>query len=100
MKLNEIVKDLDGKPLLENSEEVTLSAVLLRSLLTPMRGDENMAGQEKVKLAVLAMKINGKDEADFTAEETTLMKDRIGRAFAPIVVLRAWQALDPASISL
>lgn len=106
MKLNleTVITDLEGKPILESeapdAKPASLGSLLMRSLLIPMRGDEAMAGEEKVRLAVLAQRLHGAKTIEFTAEETSLLKDRTGKTYIlPLVVMRIWKAIDPASVN-
>lgn len=103
LDLTASLADFDGNPILDSdasdAKAATLGGLLLRSLLVPMRGDELMAGQEKVELAMLAQRLHGADEIELTAEETALLKERTGKTYLlPLVVMRIWQAIDPASV--
>lgn len=96
MNLNTPLLNLDGN---EFEDKATLKTVILGALINPIRGDEGMAPEAKVACFRLMMKVNDKaDDCSFTAEETTLIKDRVGRAYLPLVVGRVYQAIDPASI--
>lgn len=103
LDLHATITDLDGKPILEGDEPgakpASLGSLLMRSLLVPMRGDETMDGAEKVRLAMLAHRMHGVKSIELTAEEVTLLKDRTGKTYLlPLVVMRIWQAIDPASV--
>ena len=104
MKLTAEITDLDNKPINEgdgaDAKTVTLGGLLLRCLLLPLRGDDSLTGDQKVKVAMLAHKIHGKEDADLTAEEVTLLKDRSGKAFTPLIVMRIWALIDPASVKV
>jgi hypothetical protein len=54
------------------------------------------SGEEKVKRAKLALEVFDGGQHDLTAEETALAKKLVAKAYAPLVVMRAWELLDPA----
>lgn len=73
----------------------SLSEVVLKALLEDLRGDEVQSGKDKFDRALLAQRIHQSDgEADVTAEEVAMIKDRVGRAYPPLAVLRAWTILE------
>lgn len=81
----------------ENGKDITLAIVCVNALTAIARGEENMQGVEKVKRAKLAETIylaNG--QLKLTAEQTALLKELIGRLYTPLVVMRAWDLLDPS----
>lgn len=83
---------LDGKPV---SEDATLRKVCTESLLGVMKGDDAMGGADKAKLFSLAMQIEQEDAPDLSIEDWGKIKDRIGRGFAPLIVGRAYELIDP-----
>lgn len=91
--LSQDLKNLDGTSL---PEPQTLGAVLQNALLFPYQDEPNLAGEEKMRRASLALRIHSGD-GEMTVEEIALCKKLVAKAYAPLVVLRAWQALDPAS---
>lgn len=73
----------------------SLKEVVLKALLDDLRGDEHQTGKDKFDRALLAQRVHHSEgEADVTAEEIATMKERIGRAFSPLLVLGAWNALE------
>lgn len=73
----------------------SLSDVMLKALLEDLRGDEHQTGKDKFDRALLAQRIQQADKtAEITAEEIATIKDRIGRAFSPVVVFGAWNLLE------
>lgn len=88
----------DGTP----GEVMTLGLMAINVLLTTLIDErtgqpENVAPVEKVRHAKLAQDIfSAKAPLDLPAEDIALLKDRIGRAGAPLAVARAWAILDPA----
>ena len=91
--------DLEGKPIEDGSPEkgaFTLGQAAIRALTSPYPDEQNLAAEEKFKRAELAERIYKNPNLTLTAEETALVKKLIGKAYAPIIVLRAWPMLDPA----
>lgn len=90
---------LDGKPIPigpgEDSLNSTLRTIVENALLSPLRGDENVTGAKKAEMFILAMRAHTEDQCDMKAEEITMVKERIGRAFPPLIVGRAYEILDP-----
>jgi hypothetical protein len=60
-----------------------------------LRGDEGLGGAEKAKLFALALRIMQEDAPDLEIEDRSVVKERIGRAFAPLIVGRAFEMIDP-----
>jgi hypothetical protein len=102
---NTQLKDIDGQPLLDNIIEaglpkqvpVTLARIAANALLQNYPDEANLAGAEKVKRFELAMKVSSAKKAiPLVAEDIALIKERIAKAYGPLVVGRAWQLLDGA----
>jgi len=91
---------LDGKGLVEKANghevELTLSLVAINALLAMLPEEHALPATDKVRRFVIATKAVG--QAELTAEEIAIVKACIGRAYGPLVVARAWQLLDPASV--
>lgn len=96
----QIITDLDGNPVLESeATPLTLRKVAINSLLgtfTSQGGQpEQQSGETKVRLASLAQRIHSEpSDATLTIEEAALIKERIGKAYAALVVMRAWNMLE------
>lgn len=89
------ILDLDGKPI---EGDLTLGSLSVNALLATLMDHgqpEQLSGTEKVRQAVLAQKIHSEKTIDLQAEDVALLKDRIGRSYAPLAVMQAWQLLDP-----
>jgi len=90
--VTQILRDLDGKPIDENA---TLRKACLEALLSPLKGDENMQGADKQALFALADRVHAETSPDLAIEEWAKIKDRIGRAYPPLIVGRAYAMIDP-----
>lgn len=99
------IKDLDGNVIMEaasvpdgSPKAVTLGRVAVNAVLQNYPDEAGLAGDVKVKRFMLAMKVVDAGEVELTAEEVTALKERIAKAYGPLVVGRAWALLDPASV--
>lgn len=98
----QVIKDLDGKPLPINIEGrlpavATLGQVAKDALVNVLQEDAQLSGAVKYDHWVLAGKIYpDKSDVVLTAEELATIKERIGKAFGPLVVGPCWKLLDPA----
>jgi hypothetical protein len=87
------ILDLKGEPIIENGEQVTLGAITSNALLATYKDETDLAGEEKVKRFKLAVIAEG--EQDLSVEQVVLLKKLIAKAFAPLIVGRAYELLDP-----
>lgn len=89
------IKNLDGKPLKEGDKEVTIGSIAVNALLTPYEDERNLSGDDKVKRFRLAQAIHGADdEIEVTAEQVTLLKTLIAKAYTPLIVGQAYDLLE------
>lgn len=77
----------------DTSEDWTLRHLVQQAMLTSVPGDERYEGPAKAGFFQIAMKAQA-DEADFTIEEMTTIKDRIGKVFSPLFVGRAFALIE------
>lgn len=92
------ITELDGTaPLDDKGQAVTLTVgrICINALLQPQAGDENEAGEDKIKRGVLAERILKKEDYKFSSEEIAMMKKRVNRGNpSPLVVRQVWEALE------
>jgi hypothetical protein len=92
------VHDLDGEPMKDPAGKVvTIGSLVETALMLPYDDERNLAGEEKVHRAVLAMRIHA-GPVELTAEDIALCKKTVGKAYPPLTVMRVWEVLDPASV--
>ena len=92
INLNQPILQLDGT---EFSDKPTLKIICFLAVTTPLKTDEALAAAEKLRLYRLAQKIAADSVADFDAEDIALLKDRICKVIAHVVVLgRAFDMLE------
>jgi len=93
MMVSERMGDAAVKPYL--LRDVAIS-VLVNQLVDQMGKPEQLSAEEKVRHAVLAQAIyQAASPIELKIEDVALLKKRIGRGAPPIVVMRAWDILDP-----
>src|SRR5271163_139064 len=85
---SQVLIGADGKALPNGEKKLTLGDVSGGALMALLDEDKNATGQDKYKLFVLAQKVMS--NKDMTVEDITLIKTRIGKAYAPGVVGPAW----------
>lgn len=96
-KINFNVRLLDenGEHIKDESPWKTLkSAAVVVCTIRQLQGDESMAPERAAKLGFLALKLNFKDTLDLESEEVSLLKERIGKAAPPVVVIRCHRLLE------
>lgn len=87
---------ISGQPLQnEDRTSTTLRHVIQNALLGGLQGDEKLSGADKLALWNLAKRAS-RDEAEFNVEELATIKERIGRAYGPVVVGPAYEIIDPS----
>lgn len=107
--VTQVIKDLDGNTLpitdptgrILTAEEgggpLTLRKVAIEALIQPLRGDEGLDGETKLKHFTLAMLVQEQDQPELSSEHIALIKQRIGKGYGAIVVGRAFKMLEGES---
>jgi hypothetical protein len=83
--------DCAGKP------PLTLGKVAMRALTASYQDEQSLAGEEKFKRGQLAEKVYAGGAVAISAEDTALIKRLIAKGYGPLIVLKAWRLLDPAT---
>jgi len=95
-------KTLDGKIIQgddKGKEKFSLKDACVDSLLNPEMTPEGrpvqIKGEDKLKRYLLAQKIHASNGMiEIQSEEIALIKDLIGKSYAPLIVGQAWEALE------
>lgn len=74
---------------------VTLGTVTMRALTAP---EQNLLADESLRRGQLALVVYKSTGAALTTDEITLIKKQIAKFYAPMIVVRAFPILDPASV--
>lgn len=92
--------DIAGKPIpadIGKPEPLTLQRVCEDALVASYPDEQTLSPGEKNLRFWLAVKIHN-GEQNLSADEITLLKKVVGKAYGPLVVGRAYGMLDPNSI--
>lgn len=93
-----LILDFNGKPIVEGTHELTLRDVIQRAVAQLIETDKTRTGEEKARLGQCGLKAN-RDDAEFSVEEIAALKRRIGEIYAPFIVARAYEILDPGILT-
>lgn len=94
--LNSPILQLDGT---EFGDKLTLKSVCFLAVTTPHKDDEGMAVDLRMRLYRLAQRLVAGGISDFDAEDIALLKERIGKTIAPVVIMgRAFDLLEGRNI--
>lgn len=94
VKVNVPLLTMDGQVMKDNVDgqavDATVKMAIVNGVLSPV---QNESGVDKVRKYELATKVFINDEVDLTVDEITLIKDRVGEVFAPIIVGQIYELL-------
>ena len=97
----EAVLDADGKPVLDEAKElmtrkvpITLRPVCINALKATLEADKGMSGVKKTEIWILCGKLYKEDRPQMTADELTLIQQRISAAYGPMIVGPAFLLLN------
>ena len=94
VKVNVPIKTLDGQVMKDNVDgkavDATVRMAMVNSILAPV---DKESGIDKVKKYELAKLIYANDEVDLNEDDIKLIKDVVGKGFAPIVVGQIFELL-------
>lgn len=84
-----------GRPIEEEKGARTLRSTLEDALNVLYQDEQNLDPQKKFERHLLAVRVHGEDEPDFTVEELSLFKTLTGKRYSPAVMGPVWLMLDP-----
>ena len=93
-----VIKDLDGDAVKDGEKDATLGRVACAALLASYSEEQNLPAEDKVRRFRLAEIAAKGGEQDVKVEEVALIKTLIGKAFAPLVVARAYDIIEPPAV--
>ena len=107
IRLDHVLVDMEGEELIERVKTkelddkdqpkfketpVTLGKICANALMTSPKQPDT--GEVKCEKGALAMKLWPLDEVELSIDELKLLKDQIGIAYGPLVVVQAWSLLE------
>jgi len=92
-----VIKDLAGEAVKDGDKDATLGRVACTALLASYADEQNLAAEDKVKRFRLAEIAAKGGEREVKVEDVALIKQLIGKAFAPLVVARAYDIIEPTA---
>jgi hypothetical protein len=96
-------KNLMGQPVMKDGNVMTVGSVAINALLLSYEDEaRTITGDEKVTRMHLALKIKrDQDPINMTAEEISLVKKLVGKAYGPMIVGQVWDLLEgPKPVSV
>lgn len=84
----------DGTPIDHEGSVFTLKRASVNALLTPFDDERNLPGEKKLERYKLASRIYAGGNIDVTAEEISLLKDLLSKAYSALIVGQAYIALE------
>jgi hypothetical protein len=90
-----VIKDLDGDAVKDGERDATLGRVACTALLASHADEQNLPAEDKVKRFRLAEVAAKGAQAELQVEDVALIKTLIGKMFAPLIVGRAYDIIEP-----
>ena len=90
------LKTLDGESIGNGRgrQTTTLKDVAVEALLATFQDEQGLSGNDKLERYKLAVRVNETLVQTLTAEEISLIKKLIGKAYSPLVVGQAYLMLE------
>jgi len=93
-----VIKDLDGDAVKDGEKDATLGRVACAALLASYADEQNLPTEDKVKRFRLAEVTSKGGEQEIKIDDVALIKKLIGKAFAPLIVARAYDIIEPPAM--
>lgn len=100
MKINftQTINDARGNAIKNNDDtDLTLRDVCSGAMFAMLPNDDQLSGNRKAEIGALGLKLFDSEELDLKSEQVTLIKERVGKMWNPLVVARAHALLDPSA---
>ena len=91
------IKDFDGDAVKDGDKEATLGRVACTALLASYADEQNLPAEDKIKRFRQAETAAKGGAQEMKVDDVALMKKLIGKAFAPLIVGRAFDIIEPPS---
>lgn len=99
INLKQPVLDYEGKPITNpnpdtgKEEELTLFQVFVNALNGRIP-NETLTAEMKAKIYQISKKIYDSKEPNFTPDQLIIIKDRVGKSYAPVVYGKVLEIID------
>jgi len=90
-----VIKDLDGDAVKDGEKDATLGGVACSALLASYADEQGLPAEDKVRRFRLAETAAKGGEQEIKVEDVALIKQLIGKMFAPLIVGRAYDLIEP-----
>ena len=100
INFDSVITDLAGEVVKQDTKDAKdtdLKYLAVIALTSGLEEDKNLSGKDKFELGVLAQEVYAGGEIELSSEDVSTLKDRIGKMFGPLFVLRSYELLDPKS---
>lgn len=94
VQLDTKILNLQGEPIKDGDGDLTLKAVICAAMLGLLQEDQNADSTAKVRMFRLAQRAVDGGEQDISAEDITLIKQRVGKMYGALIVGRAFDLLE------
>jgi len=97
--VNVVLKTLDGKGLKDNDGndnvvDATLKMAIINALLSPVQKESGVDKVNKYELAKRVYSTTVDELVELSAEDITLIKNRIGEVYPPLIVGQIYNLLE------
>ncbi len=90
-----VIEGLDGEVMKDGAKPLTLRAIAVNALLSELKDDGGLRGEDKCMLWNLAQRINGsKEPLILPIEDIATIKERVGKAYRQIIVGPAFHLIE------
>lgn len=86
----QVMKDNDGAG---NAIDATLKLAIVNAILVPAQQGKQESGVDKVTKYELAKKVFAGGEVELDEKEITLIKDKVGEVYPPLIVGQVFEHL-------
>ena len=95
---NQVLKDYEGKDIIEESAKGEKRTITIRDVfsvaLNTQTKDEVITAEEKAKVFQISTKLYTGNEVDLTVDQLSLIKERVGKIYNPLVYGRVCELID------
>lgn len=82
----------------ETGEELTIALAIQMAIDSPMKGDEEMTSENKLKLYRISRKLASDEEVEISNKDATLALERANKFWGAMVYGRLVEQLDPGQL--